>query len=362
MDTLKTDRPQRDTRFGSGWISGVIAASLGVMGFAAVLCLHYPDILTTPELRAVYPMRLIRGLIHLSLIAAFALGVISLVLRRNKTLGAIGVGFATLAALSGGSGVAVDGQVQSSRYIGLDFFLLDLFFLALIFVPIERLYPLWKEQKIFRAGFWTDLAYFFSSHVVVQVTTLLTMAPAAFFFRWAIDSPWQRAIGAQPGWLQFIEILVDRGSGGILDSSPVPRRSLPVAIPRHPSFVHDDGLAGGFAPASVRRGDHARLRLCADVRAGLCARAAHGLSGVRRLPRRLSPRQRALSLRTPRLAIRHAALSPLAPQRRSHRQEFRHPSAGDRLALRHAATCPAKIGRRPTASKATPSLKNSRSN
>ena len=98
--------------------------------------------------------------------------------------------------------------MQSSRYIGLDFFLLDLFFLALIFVPIERLYPLWKEQKIFRAGFWTDLAYFFSSHVVVQVTTLLTMAPAAFFFRWAIDSPWQRAIGAQPGWLQFIEILV----------------------------------------------------------------------------------------------------------------------------------------------------------
>jgi len=26
---------ERETRFGSGWISGVIAASLGVMGFAA---------------------------------------------------------------------------------------------------------------------------------------------------------------------------------------------------------------------------------------------------------------------------------------------------------------------------------------
>jgi lathosterol oxidase len=199
---------ERETRFGSGWISGVIGASLGVMGFAAVLCLHFPDILTTPELRAVYPMRLIRGLIHVSLIAAFVLGVTSLILRRNKTLGAIGVGFAMLAALAGGSGVEVSGAIESTRYIGLDFFLLDLFFLALVFVPVERLFPLLKEQKVFRAGWWTDLAYFFSSHLVVQVLTLLTMAPAAFFFRWALGSPWQRAIGAQPGWLQFLEILV----------------------------------------------------------------------------------------------------------------------------------------------------------
>jgi lathosterol oxidase len=199
---------ERETRFGSGWISGVIAASLGVMGFGAVLCLHFPDLLTTPELRAVYPMRVVRGLIHVSLIAAFALGVTSLILRRNKTLGAIGVGFALLAALAGGSGVEVTGTVRSERYIGLDFFLLDLFFLALIFVPIERLFPLLKEQKVFRKGWWTDLAYFFSSHLVVQVLTLLTLAPAAFFFRWALDSPWQRAIGAQSAWLQFIEILV----------------------------------------------------------------------------------------------------------------------------------------------------------
>jgi lathosterol oxidase len=197
-----------DTRFGSGWISGVIAASLGVMGFAAVLCLHFPEILTTPELRAVYPMRFVRGLIHLGLVAAFSLGVISLILRRNKTLGVIGVGFSTLAALAGGSTVEVTCSVESSRYIGLDFFLLDLFFLALIFVPIERLFPLLAEQKIFRAGWWTDLAYFFSSHLLVQILTLLTMAPAAFFFRWALDSPWQRAIGAQPAWVQFIEILV----------------------------------------------------------------------------------------------------------------------------------------------------------
>jgi lathosterol oxidase len=42
----------------------------------------------------------------------------------------------------------------------------------------------------------------------MQALVLLTMAPAALFFRWAIDSPFQRSVGAQPAVLQFIEIVV----------------------------------------------------------------------------------------------------------------------------------------------------------
>ncbi len=40
------------------WVTVV----LGLAAFA-VLCLHYPELLTTPELRAVYPMTLVRALI-----------------------------------------------------------------------------------------------------------------------------------------------------------------------------------------------------------------------------------------------------------------------------------------------------------
>ncbi|MBK5290675.1 MAG: sterol desaturase family protein [Acidobacteriia bacterium] len=197
-----------DTRFGSGWISGVVSASLGILGFGAVACLHYPELLTTPNLREVYPLGFIRGLIHVALIIAFAFGVLSLILRRNKSLGGIGVTFTLLAALWGGSSVAIDGHVSKSDHIGLDFFILDLFVLALVFVPLERLYPKLGEQQLFRREWLTDLAYFFSSHIMVQVLMLLTLAPAAFFFRWAIDSPWQRAVASQTGWLQFLEMIV----------------------------------------------------------------------------------------------------------------------------------------------------------
>ena len=197
-----------ETRFGSGWISGVISATLGLMGLGAVACLHYPEMLTTPNLREVYPLNLIRGLIHFTLMVAFAFGALSVVLRKDKTLGAVGLTATLVAALWGGASVQAASTVDSSSYIGLDFFLLDLFVLALVFVPIERLYPRLREQRIFRTGWVTDLAYFSSSHVLVQVLMLVTMVPAAFFFRWALDSPLQRAIGSQPGFLQFLEMIV----------------------------------------------------------------------------------------------------------------------------------------------------------
>lgn len=193
--------------FGSGWISGSIAAVLGPMAFGAVLCLHFPQLLTSPHLREIYPMGLVRGIIHVSLVAAFVLGVVSITLRESKWLGSAGVAFPLLGAVLGGSEVAVDGPVAASTYVGLDWFLLDLFMLATLFVPMERLF-FRRPHPVFRPGWTTDLAHFLVSHVLVQVLMLLTITPAAVVFRFMIDSPVQRAVGAQPGWLQFLEILL----------------------------------------------------------------------------------------------------------------------------------------------------------
>jgi lathosterol oxidase len=93
---------------------------LGAAGVGAVLCLWYPALLTTPALRDVYDMRLIRGLIKAGLIAAFVLGAASLLLKRRKALGLTGVGLAALATLMGGSAVEVATPVRPSDYLGLD--------------------------------------------------------------------------------------------------------------------------------------------------------------------------------------------------------------------------------------------------
>jgi lathosterol oxidase len=190
-----------------GWATGVLSAVLGALAFGAVLCLWFPAVLTTPALRDVYPMEIVRTAIKIALGTAFVLGVASVLLKRRKALGLTGAGLALLGTLMGGSEVAVATPVARSSHVGLDWFLLDLFLLAAIFVPIEQLFAR-LDQPIFREGWRTDLWHFGISHLLVQVTVFLTMAPAAIFFRWAVAPELQAAVAAQPLVLQFVEVLI----------------------------------------------------------------------------------------------------------------------------------------------------------
>ena len=193
--------------FGSGWISGVASVALGSMGCGAVLCLLFPAQLTTPELRAVYPMHVVRGLIQATIVVAFALGLLSVVLRKSKLLGLVGVLLAVVATALGGSEVPVNGPVPVSHHIGLDWFLLDLLLMALLFLPLERLFPR-VSMPVLRAEFSTDLAYFFVGHLLVQVIVFFTVTPARVFFGWTQHPGLQAAIASQPLALQFVEIVV----------------------------------------------------------------------------------------------------------------------------------------------------------
>jgi lathosterol oxidase len=189
-----------------GWVTGVLSAALGALAFGAVLCLWFPAVLTTPALRDVYPMEIVRTTIKIALGVGFALGVSSVLLKRRKGLGLTGAGLALLATLMGGSEVAVATPVARSSHVGLDWFLLDLFLLSAIFVPIELLWGR-VPQPIFRTEWRTDLWHFGVSHLLVQLTVFLTMAPAAILFHWAVAPELQAAVAAQPYALQFVEVL-----------------------------------------------------------------------------------------------------------------------------------------------------------
>jgi lathosterol oxidase len=65
------------TGFGTGWWSGVLSAFFGVLALGAVVCLHYPQLLTSPELRRYYPMNVMRLLIQGLIAGAIVFGVVS---------------------------------------------------------------------------------------------------------------------------------------------------------------------------------------------------------------------------------------------------------------------------------------------
>jgi lathosterol oxidase len=173
-----------------------------------VLCLHFPELLTTPQLRAVYPMPLMRRAIQVGIGTAFLLGLLSAALRRRKVLGFTGMGLALAASLLGGVRVGPARSISSHEYLGLDWFILNLLLLAVVFVPMERRYPRWPEQGVFRRGWTTDLLYFFVSHLLVQVSTFLTLMPAGVLFHWAAQPQIQAAVAAQPRMLQFLEVVL----------------------------------------------------------------------------------------------------------------------------------------------------------
>lgn len=188
------------TQFGSGWISGVIALSLSLLSLGVVLCIKFPFYFTLPELRTHYPVALIRSLLILILCASFLAALISLILRQNKAFGVSSLGFVFLSVLLGGRLEPLNDSVINS-YIGLDWYLLNLIFFCLIFIPLERLYALRSKQPIFRLQWRTDLIYFAKNHLAIQAIALLVILPAKLFFTWAIITPLQNWV--QGLWLPF---------------------------------------------------------------------------------------------------------------------------------------------------------------
>src|SRR6202790_5434544 len=74
------------TGFGTGWWSGILSAFLGFLSFGAVLCLHFPQLLTSPELRPHYPMHTMRVLIQCLIVGSILFGAISSITRKKKIL------------------------------------------------------------------------------------------------------------------------------------------------------------------------------------------------------------------------------------------------------------------------------------
>jgi sterol desaturase/sphingolipid hydroxylase (fatty acid hydroxylase superfamily) len=196
------------TGFGSGWIAGTASVFLGTLSVLAVAAFRFPGVFSTAGFREHYPLAWLRALLGIVIGVGFLLGALSMVLRRRKVLGVTGIVLALLATLGGGSRVPVDSTFDQPLTIGLDWFVLNVLLLSLVFVPLERAFPLRREQTTFRSGWTTDGLHFLVSHLAVQGLTFMTLLPAT-----SIAALWQPAsmralVVTQPGWLQLLEIVL----------------------------------------------------------------------------------------------------------------------------------------------------------
>ena len=201
---LETTEP---TAFGSGFMSGVASAVLGIAGFGIVLALRFPQAFGYAELRPLRSLAYLQAAIHVTLVTSFLLGTVSAWLRTNKTLALTGIGFTLAAALLGGSRVAGSGDAAGA-WLGVDFFVLNLVLYSAVFVPLERLFALRPEQSVFRRQWPVDLTYFFINSLLIEVLTILTLKPAVIFFDWARVEPVRGAVALLPLPAQVLALLL----------------------------------------------------------------------------------------------------------------------------------------------------------
>lgn len=201
---LETTEP---TAFGYGFISGLLSAILGIAGFGIVLSLRFPQFFGYGELRPLQSVEYLRAGIHLILVASFLLGTISAFLRANKTLALTGISFTLAAALIGGSQVEIGNQAGQTSALGVDFFVLNLLLYSAVFIPLERLFALRADQHVFRRQWLVDLTYFFVNSLLIEVLTILTLAPALVLFAWARVDALRGTVGSLPLILQ-VPVLV----------------------------------------------------------------------------------------------------------------------------------------------------------
>lgn len=205
-DFFGDDEP---SALGSGWWSGILSTFFGLLGLGAVVCLHFPQLLTSPELRGYYPMPTMRLLIQGVIMAALLFGLLSAMLRRKKVLGLTGMSLALAATLLGGSSVPINGALHEGPAIGLDWFLLDMLLMTLIFSPIEVIWPAYREQGVFRKEWLLDIGYFLSTHLPIQVTSFLILLPATQLTKWFGIPSVLAAMGSLPWIVQvFLAIAV----------------------------------------------------------------------------------------------------------------------------------------------------------
>ena len=171
-------------RIGEGRISGAISIFLGLLSLASILCFKFPEQLTTPEFREVYTAAMAENLMLGGIIATFLFALLSLLLSKNKKYAVVGVLLASLAVLLGGMNVEGRAVEKMSWSLGLDWLILDLLVMVLIFVPIELVFPKNKMQSKFHPEWKTDLIYFGISHLAIQLFGVLTKKPAVAFFGW----------------------------------------------------------------------------------------------------------------------------------------------------------------------------------
>ncbi len=201
------EAPAEERAFGTGWLSGVAALVLSLAGLLLLLSSLYPSFFSMKELSALREIAIFGYVIQGILGVSYLLACSNMMLRRNRVLGFSAIAIVFLAIVLGETSSSNTQENSSIAALGLDWFVLNILFTGLLFVPLEKLFGR-LNQPLFRNEWREDLFYFLLGSLLVQSLAFLSLAPSMAILQHTENwTQFRQMVAAQPLWLQVIEIM-----------------------------------------------------------------------------------------------------------------------------------------------------------
>jgi len=187
----------------------MITLVLAISGLAFVVALRWPGWFAMPQLEGVRGWGGFRLLTHATLLSAYALALLSLLLRPRKAIGMAALAVSLTASILGGASVQPHEAHSWGVFFGVDFFAVNMIATGLMFAPLERVFPHRPEQRLFRQEWREDLFYYLLSSMLVELITFLALAPSGYVNAHAGPLGAVRAVvGGLPWAVQFLLAMV----------------------------------------------------------------------------------------------------------------------------------------------------------
>jgi hypothetical protein len=193
---------------GRGKITGVIALALGGMAVLSVLAFHFPEYLTTPDLRRKYDVNVLREILLVGMVIGGGMALANLIRLRNRWLNGTALVLIGIAVAAGGHRVPVGDFPDNTPYIGLDWFLLDLLGSSMVFILIEKLFPLHRGQPVFRPDWQVDFTHFVVNHLLVGLALVMVNFAIHRLFGWLVYPPLREWVGGLPFFAELFLVLL----------------------------------------------------------------------------------------------------------------------------------------------------------
>ncbi len=204
MSKLLPKIPQGKIEFGEGRLSAYLSFLLGSLGLLGVLAFMFPSMLTTPDLRNAYSPELMRIFLAGGLVLSAGLGSFAIAQNVERRYAWGGLTLTLIALAFGGSNVPA-GQINpGSIYVGVDWLIIGLLSTSVLFVGLEKLSPLRREQPVLREDWLLDMKHFVFNHLLIGFFLFIANFFVHQCFGWLEIPKLAQSIGTLPGWAQFL--------------------------------------------------------------------------------------------------------------------------------------------------------------